>query len=127
VGYSTCFRKEAGSHGRDTLGIFRWGARAAPWPLAPGPLAPWPPGPLAPGRQMRCCCAAGQQLLGDPWPLAIFWPSRDGSPTLPRRPLARAPAQAPGPSAAALHPLLHHHRRRLAGCTSLRRWSSSAS
>ena len=23
VGYSTCFRKEAGSHGRDTLGIFR--------------------------------------------------------------------------------------------------------
>ena len=26
VGYSTCFRKEAGSHGRDTLGIFRcWG------------------------------------------------------------------------------------------------------
>ena len=22
-GYSTCFRKEAGSHGRDTLGIFR--------------------------------------------------------------------------------------------------------
>lgn len=25
VGYSTCFRKEAGSHGRDTLGIFRCG------------------------------------------------------------------------------------------------------
>lgn len=25
VGYSTCFRKEVGSHGRDTLGIFRWG------------------------------------------------------------------------------------------------------
>ena len=25
VGYSTCFRKEAGSHGRDTLGIFRYG------------------------------------------------------------------------------------------------------
>lgn len=24
VGYSTCFRKEAGSHGRDTLGIFRY-------------------------------------------------------------------------------------------------------
>ncbi len=24
VGYSTCFRKEVGSHGRDTLGIFRW-------------------------------------------------------------------------------------------------------
>jgi seryl-tRNA synthetase len=23
VGYSTCFRKEVGSHGRDTLGIFR--------------------------------------------------------------------------------------------------------
>ena len=23
IGYSTCFRKEAGSHGRDTLGIFR--------------------------------------------------------------------------------------------------------
>ena len=23
AGYSTCFRKEAGSHGRDTLGIFR--------------------------------------------------------------------------------------------------------
>ncbi len=23
VGYSTCFRKEAGKHGRDTLGIFR--------------------------------------------------------------------------------------------------------
>ena len=23
VGYSTCFRKEAGSHGRDTTGIFR--------------------------------------------------------------------------------------------------------
>lgn len=23
VGYSTCFRKEAGAHGRDTLGIFR--------------------------------------------------------------------------------------------------------
>jgi hypothetical protein len=29
VGYSTCFRKEAGSHGRDTLGIFRWVGRAA--------------------------------------------------------------------------------------------------
>jgi seryl-tRNA synthetase len=25
VGYSTCFRKEVGSHGRDTLGIFRCG------------------------------------------------------------------------------------------------------
>ena len=25
VGYSTCFRKEVGSHGRDTLGIFRFG------------------------------------------------------------------------------------------------------
>ena len=24
VGYSTCFRKEAGSHGRDTTGIFRY-------------------------------------------------------------------------------------------------------
>ena len=24
VGYSTCFRKEVGSHGRDTLGIFRF-------------------------------------------------------------------------------------------------------
>lgn len=24
VGYSTCFRKEVGSHGRDTLGIFRY-------------------------------------------------------------------------------------------------------
>ena len=24
VGYSTCFRKEAGSHGRDTTGIFRF-------------------------------------------------------------------------------------------------------
>lgn len=24
VGFSTCFRKEAGSHGRDTAGIFRW-------------------------------------------------------------------------------------------------------
>ena len=23
AGYSTCFRKESGSHGRDTLGIFR--------------------------------------------------------------------------------------------------------
>jgi seryl-tRNA synthetase len=23
VGFSTCFRKEAGSHGRDTVGIFR--------------------------------------------------------------------------------------------------------
>lgn len=23
IGYSTCFRKEVGSHGRDTLGIFR--------------------------------------------------------------------------------------------------------
>jgi seryl-tRNA synthetase len=23
AGYSTCFRKEVGSHGRDTLGIFR--------------------------------------------------------------------------------------------------------
>lgn len=23
VGYSTCFRKEVGTHGRDTLGIFR--------------------------------------------------------------------------------------------------------
>lgn len=23
AGYSSCFRKEAGSHGRDTLGIFR--------------------------------------------------------------------------------------------------------
>ncbi len=23
AGFSTCFRKEAGSHGRDTLGIFR--------------------------------------------------------------------------------------------------------
>jgi seryl-tRNA synthetase len=23
AGYSTCFRKEAGSHGRDTAGIFR--------------------------------------------------------------------------------------------------------
>lgn len=23
IGYSTCFRKEAGSHGRETLGIFR--------------------------------------------------------------------------------------------------------
>ena len=23
IGYSTCFRKEAGSHGRDTAGIFR--------------------------------------------------------------------------------------------------------
>lgn len=23
VGYSTCFRKEVGSHGRDTTGIFR--------------------------------------------------------------------------------------------------------
>ncbi len=23
MGYSTCFRKEVGSHGRDTLGIFR--------------------------------------------------------------------------------------------------------
>jgi seryl-tRNA synthetase len=30
VGYSTCFRKEAGSHGRDTLGIFRCGADLAP-------------------------------------------------------------------------------------------------
>ena len=26
VGYSTCFRKEVGSHGRDTLGIFRCAA-----------------------------------------------------------------------------------------------------
>lgn len=25
MGYSTCFRKEVGSHGRDTLGIFRCG------------------------------------------------------------------------------------------------------
>jgi seryl-tRNA synthetase len=24
VGYSTCFRKEVGSHGRDTNGIFRF-------------------------------------------------------------------------------------------------------
>lgn len=24
VGYSTCFRKEVGTHGRDTLGIFRY-------------------------------------------------------------------------------------------------------
>jgi seryl-tRNA synthetase len=23
VGYSTCFRKEAGKHGKDTLGVFR--------------------------------------------------------------------------------------------------------
>jgi hypothetical protein len=29
VGYSTCFRKEAGSHGRDTLGIFRLVATCA--------------------------------------------------------------------------------------------------
>ena len=29
VGYSTCFRKEAGSHGRDTLGIFRYGDQVA--------------------------------------------------------------------------------------------------
>jgi len=27
VGYSTCFRKEVGSHGRDTLGIFRCAGR----------------------------------------------------------------------------------------------------
>lgn len=42
VGYSTCFRKEAGSHGRDTLGIFRWvgGAGCArvrgPWVAGEG-------------------------------------------------------------------------------------------
>ncbi len=30
VGYSTCFRKEVGSHGRDTLGIFRWVAGWGP-------------------------------------------------------------------------------------------------
>jgi hypothetical protein len=31
IGYSSCFRKEAGSHGRDTLGIFRSG-RQGPMP-----------------------------------------------------------------------------------------------
>ena len=36
VGYSTCFRKEAGSHGRDTLGIFRYDPKstyASPRPV----------------------------------------------------------------------------------------------
>jgi seryl-tRNA synthetase len=34
VGYSTCFRKEVGSHGRDTLGIFRCALRALSLPLS---------------------------------------------------------------------------------------------
>ena len=36
VGYSTCFRKEAGSHGRDTLGIFRCGPSRIQWGTAQG-------------------------------------------------------------------------------------------
>lgn len=29
IGYSTCFRKEVGSHGRDTNGIFRYNSMIA--------------------------------------------------------------------------------------------------
>ena len=41
VGYSTCFRKEAGSHGRDTLGIFRRGKHQPCAVLPGGRLCLW--------------------------------------------------------------------------------------
>jgi len=40
VGYSTCFRKEVGSHGRDTNGIFRYPSPLPPPFLSLNPLGP---------------------------------------------------------------------------------------
>lgn len=52
VGYSTCFRKEAGSHGRDTTGIFRFNPKPEPEPEAKHlPVRACPP-PRLPGSCM---------------------------------------------------------------------------
>ena len=127
VGYSTCFRKEAGSHGRDTTGIFRCAPRA---PAARPDTGPEPAPPP------RCAAKRPSAELVTAAPTA--WPPRvRGSADQCGQQQARLGLCCPACLPPKLRKCARRARRaargaeagprRRAACTSSRRWSSSSS
>jgi hypothetical protein len=121
VGYSTCFRKEAGSHGRDTLGIFRcevwWGLVLALSQAVAGPGVGVHEtvGFCSFGTAAGC---TGSPTLA-PHPCTLMAPTPHASTQLTFPLMKSCPCLTLPPALPPTSPPTDN-----TGCTSLKRWSS---